>query len=187
MKPCAAFLLLCLVPAWSQIAKPAALTGPTLPVAAKAARIPRPAISEMEMAFNHRLVTLVDSSENEGVDMLGDTRGVQLEDYGVIFTTEVSLVLTPGITPFRPKISPELAARIHKLRVDRLPLLKAAMKEMMGSMAAQFTQLPPGQQLVLVVRLYYGPWEDTKGMPAQVVMKASRASAIAGRVETEER
>jgi hypothetical protein len=68
-----------------------------------------------------------------------------------------------------------------------MPLLQAAMKEMMRDMAAAFTQVPAGQQMVLVVRLYYGPWEDTAGMPAQVIMRASRASAAAGKVETEER
>jgi hypothetical protein len=38
-----------------------------------------------------------------------------------------------------------------------------------------------------VVRLYYGAWEDTTGMPAQVIMRADRAAAAAGKVETEER
>ena len=80
-----------------------------------------------------------------------------------------------------------MAARVHKLRVERLPLLKAAMLEMMRNMAAAFTQLPASQQMVLVVRLYYGPWEDTTGMPAQVMMRADRAAAAAGKIETEER
>ena len=83
--------------------------------------------------------------------------------------------------------SPELAARVRKQRVERLPLLKTGMREMMRNMAAAFTQIPAGQQMVLVVRLWYGPWEDTTGMPAQVVMRADRASAAAGKVETEER
>jgi hypothetical protein len=38
-----------------------------------------------------------------------------------------------------------------------------------------------------VVRLYYGPWEDTTGMPAQVLLRADRGAAAAGKVETEER
>ena len=124
---------------------------------------------------------------NEPWELLGDTRGVQLDDYGVVFTSEVSLVVTPGISPFRQKIPPELAAHVHKVRVDRLPVLKTAMKEMMRNMATAFAQIPASHQLVLVVRLYYGPWEDTTGMPAQVTMRADRASAAAGKVETEER
>ncbi|MCX6631650.1 MAG: hypothetical protein NTW28_28910 [Candidatus Solibacter sp.] len=184
MKPAFALLLLSLTPAWCQIAKPAALAGSSLP-APRAARIPSQAISELERAFNNRLVTMADV--NEPVDLLGDTRGVQLDDYGVVFTSEVSLVITPAITPFLQKIGPELAARVHKRRVERMPILKAAMSEMMRNMAAKFTQIPASQQIVLVVRLYYGGWEDTTGMPAQVIMRADRASAAAGRIETEER
>jgi hypothetical protein len=184
MKRSFAVLFLWLAPAWCQIAKPAALTSPTLPTP-RAARIPAQTIRGLEGTFNDRLVSLADV--NEPLDLLGDTRGVQLDDYGIIFTSEVSLVRTPNITPFRQKITPEVAARVHKLRVERLPLLKAAMLEMMRNMAVALTQLPASQQMVLVVRLYYGPWEDTAGMPAQVMMRADRAAAAAGKVETEER
>ena len=184
MKPGLALLLLSLTPAWCQIVKPAALTSSNQP-ASKPGRIPSSAISELERAFNTRLVTMADV--NEPLDLLGDTRGVQLDDYGVVFTSEVSLVVTPAINPFLQKIGPELAARVHKRRVERMPILKAAMNEMMRNMAAKFTQIPASQQIVLVVRLYYGAWEDTTGMPAQVIMRAQRAAAAAGRVETEER
>jgi hypothetical protein len=72
--------------------------------------------------------------------------------------------------------------------VDRLPALKAAMKEMMRSVAtATAPQVPATQQVVLAVRLYYGPWEDTTGMPKEVIMRATRANAQAGTVEAEER
>jgi hypothetical protein len=61
------------------------------------------------------------------------------------------------------------------------------MKEMLRSMASAGSQLPPTQQMVLSVRLYYGSWENTAGMPAEVVMRATRANAATGVVETEER
>ena len=151
----------------------------------KAARIPAQNIAALEQAFNSSLLSMADV--NDPAELMGDTRGIQLDDYGVVFTTEVSLVRTPGITPFSQKIPPERAGRVRKQRVERLPLLKAAMKEMMHGMATALTQLPAGQQIVLVVRLYYGAWEDTAGMPAQVIMRADRASAATGKVETEER
>jgi hypothetical protein len=192
MKPGFAVLLLSLMwttmwsttAAWCQAAKPDALTSSNLP-APRAARIPLETIRGLERMFNERLAGL--GSVDQPTELMGDTRGVQLEGYGVVFTTEVSLVLTPGLMPGRPTIPPELAARVHQLRVERMPLLKAAMMEMMRNMAAAFTQLPASQQMVLVVRLYYGAWEDTTGMPAQVIMRADRASAMAAKVETEER
>src|ERR1700757_1287052 len=100
MKRSFAVLLLWLSPAWCQIAQTAALTSPTLP-APRAARIPAQTIRGLERAFNDRLIALADI--NEPLDLLGDTRGVQLDDYGVVFTSEVSLVITPTITPFRQK------------------------------------------------------------------------------------
>ena len=183
MKTGVALLLLSLTPACCQVAKPA-LASSNLP-AARAARIPLDTIRNLEREFNNRLSGM--AGADQPTELMGDTRGVQLEDYGVVFTTELSLVITPGLMPGRPKISPEMAAHVKEQRVARLPLLKAAMLTMMGSMAAAFTQIPPSQQLVLVVRLYYGAWEDTTGMPAQVIMRASREAVAAAKIETEER
>ena len=188
MKPGFALLLLSLMlsttVAWCQVAKPAALTGSSMP-ASKAARIPLDTIRGLERTFNDRLTGM--AGVDQPTDLMGDTRGVQLEDFGAVFTTEVSLVVTPGLMPGRPKIPPEMAARVKVQRLERMPLLKAAMIEMMRNMAAAFAPVPASQQMVLVVRLYYGPWEDTSGMPAQVVMRADRAAAATGKVETEER
>ena len=41
--------------------------------------------------------------------------------------------------------------------------------------------------MVLVVRLWYGFWEDITGMLAQVVMRVDRVAAVVGKVEMEER
>jgi hypothetical protein len=175
---------------WAQIGpRPGSMSVPgvTTPMVApqKAARVPSQTISELEHSFDHRLETMADA--DNPVDLLGGTRGIQLEDFGMVFTTEASLLVTPTLTPFRQTITPELAARVHKTRIERMPLLKAAMKEMMRNMATACIQVPFNQQLVLAVRLYYGAWEDMSGMPAQIIMKADRASAALGKIETEER
>ena len=192
MKFAAAFCLLTLAPVWGQIAKPASLgasaatpAAPSVPTAPKVMRVPLGTIGELERNFNGRLRTLADP--DNPVDLLGDTRGLQLDNFGIVFTTEISLVVTPNITPFRPEITPELAARVHKNRVERMPLLIAAMKEMMRNMASSCPQVPSNQKFVLAVRLYYGTWEDTTGMPAQIIMKADRDSAAKGLVDMETR
>ena len=99
MKPRLVLFFLTFAPAWCQIAKPAVLATSSLP-APRAARIPSQTMGELERTFNSRL-TAIAPDANEAVDLLGDTRGLQLDDYGVVFTTEVSLVVTPGISPFR--------------------------------------------------------------------------------------
>ena len=192
MKLASAMWLLSLAPVWGQIAKPASPGTSAIPSAAapvvaapKVAWVPLPAIKELERGFNNRLRTLADA--DNPVDLLGDTRGIQLENYGIVFTTELSLVVTPNISPFRPEITPELAKRVRRNRLERLPLLIAAMKEMMRNMATACTQIPPNQQFVLAVRLYYGSWEDTTDLPAQVIMKSGRESALKGLVDMEKR
>jgi hypothetical protein len=181
----AVVLVAALSPVWGQIAKPAGTTEPAATLnPAKSLRIPPQAFVGLEKSFDTRLATL--AFADDPVDVLGLTRGFYLDGYGVFFSTDVSLVVTPELNPFRREITKELAARVRQRRVERLPLLKTAMKEMVRKMATTFNQVPPSQQVVLAVRLYYGSWEDSTGMPAQIIMKADRASALAGDIKMEE-
>jgi hypothetical protein len=156
--------------AWAQSTKTVALNKPTVPPA-KAYKIAPQTFRELEKRFDARLESLVPDA-NAPVEVLGFTRGVYVEDCGVVFTAEVSLVKTPGLSPFLREIPKEMAERVHNQRVDRLPLLKAAMREMLDNMSRTFMQIPPGQKVVLAVRLLYGTWESTVGMPSQVMMSA---------------
>jgi hypothetical protein len=126
---------------------------------------------DLEKRFDARLEGLVANS-NEPTEVLGFTRGLYVEDFGVVFTAEVSLVRTPGISPFLHDIPKEMVERVRKERLERLPMLKDAMREMLRNMAMTFLQVPPGQKVVLAVRLLYGSMEPTAGMPAQVMMSA---------------
>jgi hypothetical protein len=138
----------------------------------------------LERRFDESLGTLF--GPDDPVDLLGNTRGVYLDGYGAVFTTEVSLVVTPTPNPFRQTISKELAASVRKRKTERLPFLKAAMKQMMQNMAKTFIQVPANQQMVLIVRFRYQPWEDMNGMPSQVLMRADRKSAMDGEIQVEE-
>jgi len=139
-------------------------------------------VTPLERRFNERLANLFDTGDP--LDLLGDTRGIYLDGFGAVFTAEVSLVTTPTRL-FLPKIPKELSDSVRQKKMQRLPILQAAMKEMMHNMAATFIQVPDNQQMVLVVRFYYEPWEDLTGMPSQIVMRADRKSALAGDVQVE--
>jgi len=147
-------------------------------------RVSASSMTPLEKHFNARLKSLFGADDE--LDLLGNTRGVYVDNFGAVFTAEVSLVTTPSITPFRSKIPKELADSIRAKKVQRLPFLKAAMKEMLRNMAATFIQVPESQQMVLVVRFYYEPWEDMNGMPSQIAMRADRKGALAGDVQVEE-
>jgi len=178
-----AYLLLAAAPMWAQVARTAAVRidpgGPQ-----QAVRIAQGTFTDLEKRFNARLERLFDA--NDPLDLLGNTRGVYLEGYGAVFTVELSLVRTPTLLPFRTTISKELAESVRAKKIQRLPALKAAMKEMLHNMAATFIQIPYDQRVVLIARFYYEPWENLSGMPSQVLMRATRKGSMAGEIEVEE-
>jgi hypothetical protein len=112
------------------------------------------------------------------MDLIGFTRGVYLEDYGAVFTTEVNLFLSAGLTPFRPKATPEELTRLRQKKLDRVPELKRLMRDMMVSTGTKLKQVPVMQQIVVGVSLFYHAHEDTKGLPAQIVMQAPRKTLV---------
>ena len=184
-------LLLFLIAAAALAAQPprpvrtaSASVNPTLPNPATALKIAPQTFKELERHFDVQLAAL--GGPNDPVDVLGTTRGLYLDGYGAAFTAEVSLIVTPPINPFHQQITKEEAAQVHRRKVDRLPKLKQAMADMMRSSAMTLIQIPDSQQIVLSVRLLYLPWEDTTGLPAQLLMSATRREVLNGQIKTEE-
>lgn len=189
-----AVLVLAFAPAWAQVSKPAAPAKPAEPARAGGLSMKVPAefrmriapqtFTELEKRFDSRLASV--GGAGDPLDLLGGTRGLYVDNCGAIFTTEVSLIVTPTIMPFRQTISKELAAQVYQRKAAHLPLLKQAMLEMMKVAAMTLVQIPDDQQIVFAVRVLYLPWEDTKDLPAQILMKADRRSAMAGNIVTDE-
>ena len=173
MRTLPAILLLVACSAPAQPAKSVAMSTPTVP-AVKQYKIAPQTFRDLEKRFDLRLETLV-SNANEPVDVLGPTRGLYVDDCCVVFTAMVNLVRAQELNPFLREIPKDLADRVHARRVERLPLLRKAMDEMLQAMAMTFVQIPNDQRVVLAVRLYYASWEDTTGMPAQIMIQATRA------------
>ncbi len=147
-------------------------------------RIALGTFAELEKRFDGKLGSM--GGVNNPVDLLGTTRGIYLDGYGAVFTSELSLIITPGINPFRPTITDTLKAQVHQEKIARVPKLKEAMREMAKSAALTLIQVPDNQQIVIAVRLDYLQWEDTMGLPGLVVVKADRRSALAGNFQVEE-
>ena len=136
----------------------------------------RLAVASMEQLADKALVAREDPFE-----LLGNTRGVYLEGYGAVFSTEVSLAFTPAASPFRgPLTKPEIAAVNERKRL-RLPALRKAMQAFLLSASASLDNVGPKEQVVYFVNLYYHNWEDRKGLPAQIVMQGEKQKLLAGR------
>jgi hypothetical protein len=145
------------------------------PLPAQKATPSRSEIAAMEQSFDNRLRKF---SLDAPIELLGLTRGLYLNGYGAVFTTEVNLVQTPGISPFHPQISKEEAAHIRAAKQKRLPELRTQMREMLLASAQSLDRVPLEEQLVLGVFLFYNSWENSSGMPQLITMQAPRKSLL---------
>ncbi len=139
--------------------------------------ITRAALAPIEKRIDARLGR---PAQEEPYDLLGNTRAVYLEGFGVVFKTEVGLLQLQPITPFNPTFSKEEVQQIHQRKAAKLPLLKQAMREMLAAAAASLTALPADDQIAVAVTLFYFSWEDRTGLPSQILMQASKKS-LAGK------
>ena len=181
----AAALLVMAGAAFAQIAATASKASPLPPtMGGRVMPIALGTFSDLERRFDGKLTSI--GGANDPLDLLGTTRGIYLDAYGAVFTAEVSLVITPTLSPFRQTITEELKNQVHQKKVSRVPALKQAMREMLKTAALTMIQVPDNQQFVFAVRLEYLKWEDTIGLPGLIVMKADRKGALNGDIKTEE-
>jgi hypothetical protein len=112
--------------------------------------------------------------------VLGGSRGLYINGFGAIFTGEVDLINSPGmIGLMQTTVSPDQKAAIRKRKQAHLPLLQQTMRDVLLSLAASpALKLADTDQVVIAVRLFYRPWEDTAGLPGQIVMRLDRRSGV---------
>lgn len=146
------------------------------PVLNRAAMVP------VERQFDERFSRF---NPDDPFFLMGTTRAIYLEGYGVVITAEVNLASGPGISPFRPEITKAEIARVHQQKIERLPKLRALMRDMLLGSALSLTHVPASEQVVLAVTLLNKGWEDTTGLPAQIVMQGQRKALVETRSNPE--
>jgi hypothetical protein len=201
MKSAAILFALSLVPAWAQLPRPPAAAPaaarsaapPAAPTAAPSAtvttteklRVSRQTLTDVERHFDTKLAGV--GAGNDPIDLLGAARGIYLDGYGLVLTAEASLIVTPGLNPFKTAMTEPEKEKIRQRKLDRLPALRQAMRDAWRDSATSLSSIPDNQQVVVAVRLLYLSWEDTHGLPGEIVMKGDRRTALAGAPQTEER
>lgn len=138
-------------------------------------QVSRVSLAAMERSFDRR-VESVDVADP--FMLLGTTRGLYLNGYGAVFTAEVNLVASAAISPFRPAFTKQEIARLRQKKQDRVTLLKEHMRNALVGAAASLDGVPPNEQIVLGVTLFYFNWEDRTGLPSQVVMQAPKKALL---------
>jgi hypothetical protein len=114
----------------------------------------------------------------EPFSLLGMTHGLYVEGFGAVFTAEVQLVAAPSAGPFVGTIPKDVVERVHKKKLERLPVLRGAMRELLVSSAASLDTVPGAEQVVLSISLFRQPYEDVTGVPSQIVMQGQRKMLV---------
>ena len=145
-------------------------------VAAGAARVSRTSVAAMEKSFDRRL-------EREVLDgdqflLLGMTRGLYIEGFGIVYSAEVDLAPVPGISPFHPEMTKQDWGRVRQKKLARLPLLRTAMKQMLLDSASSIDGVGGEENVVLGVTVTRRPNEDNTGVPSQIVMQALKRNLL---------
>jgi hypothetical protein len=140
-----------------------------------AGAIKRAVFIDLEHKFDSRIENAV---REDPFWLMVNTSGVYLEGYGAVFTAQVNLVSGPTISPFRQTIPKSDVVKVRQKKLQRVPLLKQHMRDMLVGMAATLDDVPSNEQVALAVSLFYFAWEDTSGLPAQVLMRAERRQLI---------
>ena len=154
---------------------------PPAAVTEAATHISQGMLANLEKNFDLRLTA---ADAKDPMEILGGTRGLYVEGFGTVFTTELSLIVTPGIYGLLPTIPDDLKLKVHQRKVSHIPQLEDVMKDLMKVTALTLTQLPDDQKIMFAVRVRYLIWEDPTGLPVQITMIADKRSAKTGDIKT---
>ena len=136
----------------------------------------RPGLAAMEKGLDGQFAALW---PDEPFLLLGATRGLCLDGYGAVFTTELNLVAAPLRTPMSPPVpDAESIERMHQKKLERLAKLRTAMHAILAQTASSLDNIPPDQQIVLAVTLTRFSWENTTKIPTHIVMRGRRGDLL---------
>jgi hypothetical protein len=181
MKSVFVALAMALAVSYAQAPPQRVVIHPPAAIAVAATHIPQPMLKNLEKVFDMRLEA---ADPKDPLDVWGSTRGLYVEGLGTVFTTELGLIVTPGIYGLLPTIPEDLIKQVHQRKLKHIQQLEDLMKDLMKVSALTLTPLPDDQKIVYAVRVRYLIWEDTSGLPAQILMTADKRSAIMGDIKT---
>ena len=136
-------------------------------------KVNRDQIAKMEEAIDKRLSGIF--PVNDPAEVVGLTQGMYITGYGAVFAGTVNLVPTGRLSPFHPTMSKDDIARVHQKKLERVAKLREVMQQILVSSAASLDPVPDNEQITVGISLFYWrSWEDTNGLPAQIVMHAPK-------------
>jgi hypothetical protein len=112
-----------------------ALLAGTVAIAADKAPVPRQAMEVIERGFDKMLAGV---DVNDPFDIIGMTRGLYLDGFGIVFTTETNLVIS-SVSPFARTPNKEDIAKLRQKKAARLEILRNLMRQSKHSCCFPFS------------------------------------------------
>jgi hypothetical protein len=137
--------------------------------------VKRASMQNLERIIDARLA---DMNAADPAEVLGNTRGIYLPGYGLVMTAEVALVRLPGPSPFHQTFTVDEKQKSRARKLQALPKLRDAMRAALTAAAGELTTVPMNEKIILGVNLFSWNWEDTSGLPTQIVMQATRQQLV---------
>jgi hypothetical protein len=110
------------------------------------------------------------------MEVIGATRAMYLPGTGLLFSIEVSLSPAVGISPFFQGMPPGEVEKIHQAKLGRVPVLRQLLLTLLPEMAKAHAEIPDAEEIVMGATLFYFPYENRKGLPAQMLVRAKAGS-----------
>ncbi|HZU26660.1 MAG TPA: hypothetical protein VFA04_14135 [Bryobacteraceae bacterium] len=143
------------------------------------AAVARPAIAAVEAGLDGKYAGLWPGDQ---FLVLGTTRGLYLDGYGAVFTTELKLVTGLPVTPMTPAIPPkDYIEQVYKEKIERVAKLRTAMRGFLADTASSLDMVPADQQIVLAVTLSRYRWEQTANVPTHILMQGRRSDLLSAK------
>jgi hypothetical protein len=143
--------------------------------ASDAPRVSRDQLVAVEKSLDSRYAKLWDDNQ---IAVLGPTRGIYLEGYGAVMTSEVDLVAGPTLLFMRGPLNKDEVEKFRQKKIGRVPDLRRAVRQALIDSAASLDNVPAEEQIVVVAMLSKYPWEDFKGLPHQIMMQAQKKKLL---------
>lgn len=162
-----------LIPASAQMAKQTAIAVKSGTIAgSEKPATPLQMMGVVEKDMDARLSSAGAAAGDPCYVLGAGSRGFLISGFGVVMSTELDLINTPGGGIFNNGISPALRASVHKRKLGQVAALQQTLREMVASVdASPMLKLADTDQVVIAVRLAYRSWEDTTGLPGQIVAR----------------
>jgi hypothetical protein len=146
-------------------------------------RITKAMMTAYERQFAGGIISA--SKEPPSFTIIDPPRAFYLDNFGIMMTSEISLV--PGITLTMFRVVDKEDIQVHRRKVmERLPVLREQMKLALFDGATRFDTLDERDRLAVAVTVYHFAWEDTTEIPSQIVMQGTKKALLEARAKTQE-